>query len=46
MSRIDKDEESLLRLLKDGVDPRWGTIEEIFNGLGYEIRFVKKEERR
>mgnify|MGYP003527666854 CR=1 FL=1 len=40
--RGDRGEESLLRLLKDGVGPGWGTIEKIFSGLGYEIRFVKR----
>jgi DNA-binding phage protein len=36
-------EESFLRSLKDGVGPRWGTIEKILNYLGYEMRFVKKK---
>jgi probable addiction module antidote protein len=47
--RVSKDlgiaQESLLRSLKDGANPRWETITKVLDYLGYEIRFVKKKRR-
>ena len=47
--RVSKDlgiaQESLLRSLKDGTNPRWETIRKVLEYLGYEIRLVEKKGR-
>ncbi len=47
--RVSRDlgiaQESLLRSLKDGTNPRWETIRKVLEYLGYEIRFVEKKGR-
>jgi probable addiction module antidote protein len=46
--RVSKDlgiaQESLLRSLKDGANPRWETVRKVLEYLGYEIRLVEKKE--
>ena len=45
--RVSKDlgiaQESLLRSLKDGANPRWETVKKVLEYLGYEIRLVEKK---
>jgi len=47
--RVSKDlgiaQESLLRSLKDGANPRWETVKKVLEYLGYEIRLVEKKVR-
>jgi len=47
--RVSKDlgiaQESLLRSLKEGANPRWETIKKILDYLGYEVRFVEQKRR-
>jgi probable addiction module antidote protein len=47
--RVSKDlgiaQESLLRSLKDGANPRWKTVKKVLEYLGYEIRLVEKKVR-
>lgn len=47
--RVSKDlgiaQESLLRSLKNGANPRWETVKKVLEYLGYEIRLVEKKVR-
>ena len=47
--RVSKDlgiaQESLLRSLKEGANPRWETIKKVLDYLGYEIRLVEQKRR-
>ena len=47
--RVSKDlgiaQESLLRSLKEGANPRWETIRKVLDYLGYEIRLVEQKRR-
>jgi probable addiction module antidote protein len=38
-------QESLLRSLKEGANPRWETIKKVLDYLGYEIRLVEQKRR-
>jgi probable addiction module antidote protein len=47
--RVSKDlgiaQESLLRSLKEGANPRWETIRKVLDYLGYEMRLVEQKRR-
>ena len=47
--RVSKDlgiaQESLLRSLKKGANPRWKTIKKVLDYLGYEVQFVEMKRR-